>query len=38
VSYIPGHHKFKELQKTGILGTVHIRRKVLTQRCSQRRN
>ena len=27
VSYIPGHHGVKELQKTAILGTVHIFRK-----------
>jgi hypothetical protein len=30
VSNIPGHHKVKELQKTAILGTAHILRKVLT--------
>jgi hypothetical protein len=30
VSNIPGNHKFKELQKTAILGTAHILRKVLT--------
>jgi hypothetical protein len=30
VSNIPGNHEVKELQKTGILGTAHIRRKVLT--------
>ena len=30
VSNIPGNHKVKELQKTAILGTVHILRKVLT--------
>jgi hypothetical protein len=29
VSTIPGHHKVKELQKTAILGTAHILRKVL---------
>jgi len=27
---IPGNHKVKELQKTAILGTAHILRKVLT--------
>jgi len=30
VSDIPGKHDVKELQKTTILGTAHIRRKVLT--------
>jgi hypothetical protein len=30
VSNIPGNHKVKELQKTAILGTAHIIRKVLT--------
>jgi hypothetical protein len=30
VSNIPGNHEVKELQKTAILGTVHILRKVLT--------
>jgi hypothetical protein len=30
VSDIPGNHYVKELQKTGILGTAHILRKVLT--------
>jgi hypothetical protein len=30
VSNIPGNHKVKELQKTAILGTAHIFRKVLT--------
>ena len=29
VSNIPGNHKIKELQKTAILGTAHILRKVL---------
>ena len=29
VSYIPGKHEVKELQKTVILGTAHILRKVL---------
>ena len=29
VSNIPGKHKVKELQKTVILGTAHILRKVL---------
>jgi len=30
VSNIPGNHKVKEVQKTAILGTAHILRKVLT--------
>jgi hypothetical protein len=30
VSNIPGYHEVKELQKTDILGTAHIFRKVLT--------
>jgi hypothetical protein len=30
VSNIPGNHEFRELQKTAILGTAHIIRKVLT--------
>ena len=30
VSDIPGDHDVKELQKTAILGTAHILRKVLT--------
>jgi len=30
VSNIPGKHEIKELQKTAILGTAHILRKVLT--------
>ena len=29
LSNIPGKHEVKELQKTAILGTAHIRRKVL---------
>ena len=29
VSNIPGKHEVKELQKTAILGTTHILRKVL---------
>jgi hypothetical protein len=29
VSTIPGNHEVRELQKTAILGTVHILRKVL---------
>ena len=29
VSTIPGKHEVKELQKTAILGTAHILRKVL---------
>jgi hypothetical protein len=32
VSNIPGNHVVKELQKTAILGTAHILRKVLTWR------
>jgi len=32
VSDIPGNHEDKELQKTAILGTAHILRKVLTWR------
>jgi hypothetical protein len=32
VSSIPGNHEFRELQKTAILGTAHIRRKVLTEK------
>jgi hypothetical protein len=30
VSSIPGNHEVRELQKTAILGTLHILRKVLT--------
>jgi hypothetical protein len=30
VSNIPGNYEVKELQKTAILGTAHILRKVLT--------
>ena len=30
ISNIPGHHEVKELQKTAILGTAHILRKMLT--------
>jgi hypothetical protein len=30
VSKIPGNYEIKELQKTAILGTAHILRKVLT--------
>jgi hypothetical protein len=29
-SYIPGNHEVKEIQKTAILGTARIFRKVLT--------
>jgi hypothetical protein len=29
VSNIPGNHEVRELQKTAILGTVHVLRKVL---------
>ena len=32
VSDIPGNHDVKELQKTAILGTAHILRKVLTEK------
>jgi hypothetical protein len=32
VSDIPGDHGVKELQKTAILGTAHILRKLLTQK------
>jgi len=32
VSDIPGNHDVKELQKTAILGTAHILRKVLTHK------
>jgi len=32
VSNIPGNREVKELQKTAILGTAHILRKVLTER------
>ena len=31
VSNIPGKHGVKKLQKTAILGTAHILRKLLTQ-------
>jgi hypothetical protein len=30
VSNIPGNHEVRELQKTAILGTAHILRKMLT--------
>ena len=30
ISNMPGNHEVKELQKTAILGTAHIPRKVLT--------
>jgi hypothetical protein len=30
VSSIPGNHEVRELQKTAILGTAHMLRKVLT--------
>jgi hypothetical protein len=30
VSNMPGNHEVRELQKTAILGTAHILRKVLT--------
>jgi hypothetical protein len=32
VNNIPGNHEVKELQKTAILATAHITRKMLTQR------
>src|SRR5215469_3303172 len=32
MSNIPGNHDVKELQKTTILGTAHILRKVLTEK------
>jgi hypothetical protein len=32
VSTIPGNHEFKELQKTAILGTAHILRRVLMKK------
>jgi hypothetical protein len=32
LSSTPGKHDIKELQKTAILGTAHILRKVLTQK------
>jgi uncharacterized protein YlxP (DUF503 family) len=32
VSSIPGNHEVSELQKTAILGTAHILRKVLTKK------
>ena len=32
VSYIPGNHELKELQRTALLGTAHLLRKVLTLR------
>jgi hypothetical protein len=35
VSDIPGTHDVKELQKTAILGTAHILRKVLTKEPTQ---
>ena len=30
ISNIPGNHEVKDVQKTAILGTAHILRKVLT--------
>ena len=30
ITNIPGNHEVKELQKTAILGTAHILRKVVT--------
>ena len=38
VSNILGNHEVKELQKTAILGTAHVFRKVLNVQYSQRRN
>ena len=35
VSNIPGKHEVKELQKSAILGTAHILRKVLMQKYSR---
>jgi hypothetical protein len=35
VNNIPGHHDVKELQKTAMLGTAHIHRKVLTYKCKR---
>jgi C4-dicarboxylate-specific signal transduction histidine kinase len=35
VSRLPGSHEARELQKTAILGTAHILRKVLTQKHSR---
>jgi hypothetical protein len=35
VSSIPGNKEFRELQKTAILGTAHILRKVLTLKHSR---
>jgi hypothetical protein len=32
LSTIPGNHDIRELQKTAILGTAHILRKLLSQR------
>ena len=32
VSNVPGNHEVKELQKTAILGTAHILRKVLMEK------
>jgi hypothetical protein len=34
-SSIPGNHEVRELQKTAILGTAHILRKVVTQKHSR---
>jgi hypothetical protein len=35
MSSIPGNHEVRELQKTAILGTAHILRKVLMQKHSR---
>jgi hypothetical protein len=35
LSNVPGIHEVKELQKTSILGTAHILRKVLRQKCNR---
>jgi hypothetical protein len=35
LSNIPGKHEVKELQKTAILGTAHVLRKVLMDKCNR---
>jgi hypothetical protein len=35
LSNVPGIHEVKELQKTAILGTAHILRKVLMLKCNR---
>jgi hypothetical protein len=32
---VPGIHEIKELQKAAILGTAHILRKILMQKCNR---